>query len=327
MFFDYGIHDYYKPYLEQKIFGIDFVSPIGLSAGFDKNGELSGSIQKCGFGFAEIGTVTPRPQEGNEKPRLFRVVESEALINSLGFNNVGIDALINNIKNDKWRKIPIGINIGPNKNSIDFKDDYTLLLDNIYKNKKFFDYITINVSSPNTKGLRELQQINALGSLLECITNKIKQLEGDKRLPLMLKLSPDMDDDVMVKDIADLAIDCKIDALIISNTTIEKSILAEKYSDYKGGVSGRPLFYKSNMMLKKFYNNTRQSDVKLIGVGGISSGEDALQKIKFGANLVQLYTSMVYHGPFIANVINRSLIKLLQDGGYRNINECVGSDA
>ena len=175
--FDKKVHEYFKPYLSQKYFGLNFDSPVGLAAGFDKNGELTGKIHLNGFGFAEIGTTTPFPQIGNEKPRMFRLIEEEALINRLGFNNDGIYKLIENVeKNSQQRKIPIGINIGPNKDSANFINDYLIMIEKIYEHHRLFNYITINISSPNTQGLRDLQQIESLMALLEAINNKTNKI-------------------------------------------------------------------------------------------------------------------------------------------------------
>jgi dihydroorotate dehydrogenase len=333
--FDFSISEYMKPYLSQNIFGIDFYSPVGLAAGFDKNCELYSSVHKCGFGFSEMGTVTPLSQYGNQKPRIFRLIEDDALINSLGFNNEGIENFIKNAIFSKIKKIPIGINIGPNKDSIDFKEDYKILLDKIYENHFLFDYITINISSPNTKNLRDFHEKNMINDLLETIfkTNNdsidIDQNNQDK-LPIFLKISPDInfENEEYLQDFLDQILSYKeIKGLIISNTTIDKSLVNKKYYNFSGGVSGKPLFSKSTNLLKKIYSITRKYDIKLIGVGGVFSAEDAYCKIKSGASLVQLYTSMIYKGPFIANEINRGLIRMIQNDGFLNIKDVVGIDA
>lgn len=322
---DKSVHDYQKPYLTQRLFNLNFDSPIGLAAGFDKNGEVCSAVDRLGFGFAEIGTVTPKPQAGNPKPRLFRIIENEALINRLGFNNDGVDQLIANVHTNQLKQtIPLGINIGPNKNTTNFIDDYILLIDKIYQNCQLFNYITINISSPNTAGLRDLQEENALNNLLSNIYSKIDSLniESDKKLPVFLKIAPDLDDNAL-DHIIELALKYKIEALIISNTTIDKSTINIKYADYAGGLSGKPLFDKSTQLLAKIYKIT-EGKLKLIGVGGVSNAEDAYQKIKAGASLVQLYTGIIYHGPFLASVINQGLVKLLQKDKFTNISEAIG---
>jgi dihydroorotate dehydrogenase len=325
------VNEYLQPYLSQKMFELNFQSPLGLAAGFDKNCELSSSIHKCGFGFAECGTVTPFPQEGNEKPRVFRLQKEEALINALGFNNDGIDKFLKNLAIAENKKIPVGINIGPNKKSINFLDDYIVLLDKIYEQSYLFDYITINISSPNTERLRNFHDEELLSDLLKKIDEKNKELSVKKNIqeiPVFLKISPDIDQDHdKIMSFLDIISKFNIKALIVGNTTIDRVGIDDKYTGYKGGLSGRPLFQKSTDLLKLIYSKLKDEDIKLIGVGGISSAEDAYKKIKAGASLIQLYTSMIYKGPFIANDINRGLVKLLQNDGFDNISEAIGVEA
>jgi dihydroorotate dehydrogenase len=318
--FDYSIQEYMKTYFSQNICGIQFDSPVGLAAGFDKNGELTGKIHLNGFGFAEIGTITPFPQAGNDKPRMFRAIEDEGLINRLGFNNKGIDALISNVRNNyEDKKIPIGINIGPNKNSQSFINDYEILIEKAYENKDLFDYITINISSPNTPGLRDLQQIDSLRNLLSQINNKIEKINSEKPLPIFLKISPDINEDDMT-DIVHLSIEKKLSGLIVSNTTIDKSHISSQFQNEMGGLSGKPLFQKSTELLRQIYKQSEKKIV-LIGVGGISSGQDCIEKIKAGASLVQLYTGMIYNGLFLADKINKELIEIFQREGIKHISE------
>lgn len=330
--FDYSISEYFKTYLCQNIFNIKFDSPVGLAAGFDKNCQTYDSIHKCGFGFAEFGTVTPKPQFGNQKPRVFRIIENEALINSLGFNNDGIEKFMKNASSSGTKKIPIGINIGPNKDSINFIDDYNLLLENIFKNYSMFDYITINISSPNTKGLRDLHDNEKLDSLLKQIFKKQKELIHEfkikNQIPFFLKISPDIqNDDSSLKSFIDVILQySQIKALIISNTTVERSEIDVKYIDFIGGLSGKPLFEKSTELLRKIFYLTKNTELKLIGAGGISSAKDVYIKMKAGASLINLYTAMIYYGPFLANKINRELINLLQKDGFSNISEIIGID-
>lgn len=330
--FDYSVSEYFKPYLSQNLFGIQFDSPVGLAAGFDKNCELYDSIHKCGFGFAEFGTVTPRLQDGNQKPRVFRIIENEALINSLGFNNDGIDQFMKNALFSKQKQIPIGINIGPNKDSKDFTKDYAFLLEKIFENYSMFDYITINISSPNTKGLRDLHDNEKLEKLLNEIFAKKQELkekfEIQNDIPFFLKISPDINnDELYLKEFLDVIKKYSdIKALIISNTTIDRDLIDKKYQNLSGGLSGKPLFEKSTELLKKIYSLIKNDKIKIIGIGGISCAKDAYIKIKAGASLIGFYTGMIYRGPFLANEINRELITLLQNDGFENIFEVIGSE-
>lgn len=318
--FDYQVQDYMKAYFSQEICGIKFDSPIGLAAGFDKNGELTGKIHLNGFGFAEIGTITPLPQYGNDKPRMFRVVEDEGLINRLGFNNKGIDELISNVrKSHRNKKIPIGINIGPNKNSADFIHDYEILIEKVYLNSELFDYITINVSSPNTPGLRDLQKIDSLKELLSKVNRKVEKINPEKRLSIFLKISPDINENDMT-DIVNLSLENNLSGLIVSNTTVDKSGISSNLKNEMGGLSGKPLFNQSTDLLREIHKIVGKKIV-LIGVGGISSGQDCLGKIKAGASLVQLYTGMVYHGLFLADKINKELVEIFQKEGIKHISE------
>ena len=329
--FNHQVHEYFKPYLSQNYFGLTFNSPIGLAAGFDKNGETSGAIHLNGFGFAEVGTTTPFPQEGNEKPRLFRLIEEEALINRLGFNNSGIHDLIENVKNDSSkRKIPLGINIGPNKDSKDFINDYLLMLEKIYENQHLFNYITINISSPNTPGLRDMQKVESLRELLKKINEKIDgiisndETHNTKKLPLFVKISPDLNENDLT-DIIHVAISEKVSGLIVSNTTINKDHIKNPLKSQQGGLSGKPLFEKSTKLLSEIYKMTH-GELFLIGVGGISTAEDVIEKMRAGASLVQLYTAIVYHGPFVANKINEDLVKYLQREKIDNVGMLVGKE-
>ena len=321
--FNKQIPDYFENYLSQEYFGINFKSPLGLAAGFDKNGELTGKIHLNGFGFTEVGTTTPLYQYGNEKPRVFRVIEEEGLINRLGFNNDGIDKLIQNVsKSENSRRIPVGINIGPNKSSKNFVNDYLLMIGKIYDNRQLFDYITINISSPNTSGLRDLQQIESLKELLEQINFKIDSFKIENPLPLFVKIAPDLDDND-VSDIVSLTMNQRVSGLIVSNTTIDKSYINSSLKSQSGGLSGKPLFDKSTKLLSEVYKIV-DDKMLLIGVGGISSASDVITKMRAGASLVQLYTSMIYQGLFVVNKINRELVSILQRDGVKNIGDIVG---
>jgi len=312
--------------LNLKVFDINFANPIGLSAGFDKNAEAIKALSKFGFGFIEAGTVTPKEQIGNDKPRLFRLVEDQAIINRLGFNNLGADNFLNNLKNfsQDQSKINIGVNIGKNKDTIDAVDDYIFLLNKFYQHAK---YITINISSPNTKNLRDLQNEDHLDIFLQKISSQKKQLKDkfNKNLPLLLKIAPDLDLEQQ-KNIAHIVLKNQIDGIIISNTTIDSNLnLQSKLSVESGGLSGAPLFEKSNQILKNFYKFT-EGKIPLIGVGGIKNAEDIYKKIKCGASLVQLYSAFIYQGFGVVEKMKKDLSELVKKDGFDNISKAIGCE-
>ena len=311
--------------LHQHLFGLDFNNPLGLAAGFDKNAEVVSPLLSLGFGFVEIGTVTPLPQIGNKKPRIFRLFEEQAVINHLGFNNRGVEYVkaklsrlnLNNLSNGV-----VGINIGKNLNTKNAIDDYCLCFEDL---GKLAHYTTINVSSPNTPGLRDLQNRKNLEKLIKNLQNRKETNTELKSKPLLLKISPDLDDQ-QLRDIALISLANGIEGLIISNTTIDRpNSLMSKAKNLSGGLSGKPLFKKSTRVLKKIYALTNGS-IPIIGVGGISNGEDCYQKIKSGASLVQLYTALVFKGPKLINHIKRELIFCLKTDGFKNIKEAIGKD-
>lgn len=311
------------PMLQQTLWGINFENPVGLAAGFDKNGETIANLHKQGFGFAEVGTVTPKPQDGNPKPRIFRLEEDLAVINRLGFNNEGADAVYARLKALPKTSMVVGVNIGRNKDCEHPIKDYTHL---VQRMAEVADYITINVSSPNTKGLRDLQQKRHLEELLkEVIQMRDAQMASrQKPLPLMLKIAPDIDQ-ATKEDIAELVLSQKLDGLIVSNTTIKRpNTLQNARRSEVGGLSGPPLFSASTKLLAQMYGLTK-GQLPLIGVGGISSSEDAYQKILAGASLVQLYTAFVYQGFGLVGKINDGLVKMLAHSGYTNITHAVGT--
>ena len=298
--------------------GKKFSNPIGLAAGFDKSAEVYNSLIRFGFGFVEVGTVTPLKQSGNTKPRLFRLEEDEALINRLGFNNDGIEIVKNRIKSEKSKGI-LGINIGPNKNTKNQKNDFRLGLENFFN---IADYITINISSPNTQGLRDFHDQEKLKDLLLTL-NKIKK---DKKtdIPLLLKISPDITD-IDIEKITDTAIKNKISAIILTNTTNgNRDWLASEIKKEQGGLSGVPLQKISTNMIKKFHKKLNGS-IPIIGVGGVNSGKSAYEKIIAGASLLQLYTGLVYKGPTVVKEIKKELIKILKAEGFKNIKEAIGT--
>ena len=299
------------------LLGKNFPNPIGLAAGFDKSAEAYNSLLKLGFGFVEVGTVTPLKQLGNPKPRIFRLESDEALINRLGFNNDGMEVIKNRINSDKKKGI-LGINIGPNKNTKSQKNDFCLGLE------KFFDiadYITVNISSPNTERLRDFHDQEKLEDLLLAL-NKIKK-ENKTNVPLLLKVSPDIEDNHISK-IADMAIKNNISAVILTNTTNgNRNNLTSEIKKEEDGLSGKPLQEISTNIIKIFYKELK-GKIPIIGVGGINSGKSAFEKITAGASLLQLYTSFVYRGPSTAKNIKKELIQILKAEGMKNIEEAVG---
>ncbi len=309
--------------LSQHLMGLDFPNPIGLAAGFDKNAEVMHSMFSFGFGFLEVGTITPQPQIGNSKPRVFRLSEDKAIINSLGFNNKGIKKVKKNLikyqKSYLNNKI-VGVNIGKNKNSIEAIDDYLIGLEEL---GDLASYITINISSPNTKGLRDLQLRGKIEKLIKKIINKRDEIKNIHAKPILIKISPDLNED-QLRDIALISLANNIDGLILTNSTIKReSNLISINKEQKGGLSGKPLYNNSNIVLKKIYELTN-GQIPLIGVGGISSGRDCYEKIKSGASLIQLYTALVYSGPNLINSMKGDLIDLIKTDGYKNVSEVIG---
>jgi len=310
--------------LQQTLWSLDFKSPVGMAAGFDKNAEAIKALQQFGFGFVEVGTVTPKAQKGNDKPRLFRLQEDRAIINRLGFNNKGAEVFAKNISQNKTLKEIIGINIGKNKDTENAISDYILLLEKFYGSAS---YITVNISSPNTKNLRDLQKEDQLDLFLSTLILKARELEKlhNKKTPIWLKVAPDLTLEEQ-KTIAQIALKNKIDALIISNTTISRpQNLKSKNAQEVGGLSGEPLFEKSNEVLKNFYKFT-EGQIVLVGVGGIKNAQDAYAKIKCGASLVQIYSGLIYQGFGVVEKINRDLSELVEKDGFKNISQAIGID-
>ena len=305
--------------LNIELLGKNFPNPIGLAAGFDKSGEVYNSLLKFGFGFVEIGTVTPLKQFGNPKPRIFRLEDDSALINRLGFNNDGIEIIKNRIKSEKKKGV-VGINIGPNKNTKDQKNDFCIGLKNFFD---IADYITVNISSPNTEGLRDFHDQKKLEDLLLAL-NKIKS-ENKINIPLLLKISPDIKDN-QISEIAVSAIKNDISGIILTNTTnSNKDKLISDFKIEEGGLSGEPLQQISTNMIKKFYKQLN-GKIPIIGVGGVNSGKSAYEKIIAGASLLQLYTGLVYKGPSIVKNIKKELIQILKVEGLNNIKDAIGKN-
>ncbi len=303
--------------LNIELLGKKFPNPIGLAAGFDKSAEVYNSLLKLGFGFVEVGTVTPLKQYGNPKPRVFRLEEDQALINRLGFNNDGMEEIKSRIKSNSKKGI-LGVNIGPNKETKNQKNDFCLGLKNFFD---IADYITVNISSPNTEGLRDFHDQQKLVDLIVSL-NKIKKDNGTN-IPLLLKISPDINNS-HIPEITDAAIKNNISAIILTNTTEgHKDNLISSLKKEKGGLSGDPLSQISTNMIKNFAKELN-GKIPIIGVGGVNSGKSAYEKILAGASLLQLYTSFVYRGPSAAKDIKKELIQILKSEGISNIKDVIG---
>lgn len=296
------------PRLRQTVAGLDFPNPLGMAAGYDKNAEVPEALLKLGFGFTEIGTVTPKPQQGNPRPRIFRLVEDDAVINRLGFNNEGHEAAFLRLQQISRAGI-VGVNIGANKDSEDRIADYVAGIRRFYSVARYF---TANISSPNTPGLRDLQARESLAALLSSVlTARDEEAEkAGRKIPVFLKIAPDLTDEGM-DDIAAEALAHSLDGLIVSNTTLSRDGLKDQVQAKEtGGLSGAPLFEKSTAVLARMRKRIGPV-LPIIGVGGVSSAETALEKVRAGADLVQLYSCMVYEGPGLPGTIVRDLSKLL----------------
>ena len=301
-----------------KIFNKSINNPIGMAAGFDKNAEVYNQLFKLGYGFVEVGTVTPLSQYGNPKPRVFRLVEDEALINRLGFNNHGANDVKLRIQNNPKIGL-LGINIGPNKDTQNRLEDYLIGIRTFHE---LADYITINISSPNTENLRNFHDETKLEELLTEIVNEKKKLKS--KIPIVVKIAPDIKDNEIEK-ISNVLLAKNIEAAIISNTSNDtRERLKDIQKHQKGGLSGKPIEDKSNLLINKFYKFLK-GQIKIIGVGGVDSGLSAYNKFLSGANLVQLYTGMVYKGPNIVNLIKNELAELLEKDGVKNFSEIIGN--
>lgn len=302
-----------------ELLGLRFSNPIGLAAGFDKDAQAPDAMLKFGFGFVECGTLTPRPQPGNPKPRLFRLARDRAVVNRLGFNNRGVDDAARRLAR-RGRHGIVGINIGANKDSADRIADYATGFERL---APFADYVAINVSSPNTPGLRGLQNRDELRRLLLTLTQV--RARHELRMPLLLKIAPDLDEHAM-DDIAREVLDCAIEGLIVSNTTLARSAsLKSANARQAGGLSGEPLFEPSTRVLAEMRRRVGARLV-LVGVGGVSSGAGAYAKIRAGASLVQLYTALAYEGPGLVARIKRELLECLARDGFSHIRDAVGAD-
>jgi dihydroorotate dehydrogenase len=310
------------PRLTQTVAGLTFANPLGMAAGYDKNAEVPEALLRLGFGFTEIGTVTPKPQAGNDKPRIFRLVEDDAVINRLGFNNEGHQAALTRLRGCS-RDAMIGVNIGANKDSADRIADYVAGIRAFYGVARYF---TANISSPNTPGLRDLQARESLATLLSAVlaARDEEAAKTGRRLPVFLKIAPDLTEEAM-DDIAAEALSHALDGLIVSNTTLSRDGLRDqRQAKESGGLSGKPLFEKSTAVLAKMRKRVGP-DLPIIGVGGVSSAETAAEKIRAGADLVQLYSCMVYEGPSLPGRIVRGLSDLCDRDKLSSIADIRGS--
>ena len=306
------------PIFKTKIFDKEIDNPIGMAAGFDKNAEVYNALFRLGFGFVEVGTITPLKQYGNSKPRVFRLVEDEALINRLGFNNHGAKTVLDRIKSNKKLGL-LGINVGPNKDSDNRLNDYLIGLRTFHE---VADYITINISSPNTENLRSFHEESKLQELLASILKEKNDLKSN--VPIVVKISPDIDEN-QINLISEILLENEINAIIISNTSeSSRNLLSDIQRHQKGGLSGKPIETKSNILINKFYKLLK-GKIKIIGVGGVDSGQAAYAKFLAGADFIQLYTGMVFKGPNIAGIIKKDLKDLLLRDGVKNFNEIVGN--
>lgn len=306
------------PSLSQVLWKQTFTSPVGVAAGFDKNAHAYRELANFGFGFVEIGAITPLPQNGNPRPRVFRLTDDYGVINRFGFNNDGMDIIIRRLAKNKSVAKPVWANIGANKDSSDRIDDYRQVLARVCQ---YVDGITLNVSSPNTQNLRNLQAADMLHMLVDACRSELTSHTGVD-IPLLIKIAPDIDEGALAAIVE--ATRGKVDGIIATNTTIERSDLKSRYSCQTGGLSGRPLFEKSTQVLYNLYALT-QGEIPLIGVGGVENAATAYTKIKAGASLVQLYTGLVYHGLEVCRDINHGLAQYLKKDGYDSITQAIGA--
>lgn len=307
-----------SPRLATEVAGLKLPNPVGLAAGFDKNAEAVDALSAAGFGFIEVGAATPRPQPGNPRPRLFRLTEDRAAINRFGFNNGGADAVAARLAARRSGGVPVGLNLGANKDSADRAGDYALVLATCGAHA---DFATVNVSSPNTAGLRDLQAAGALSDVLDRVLGARAALP--RPIPVFVKIAPDLDPEALAA-IAEAALASGIDGIIATNTTLAREGLHSAHASEAGGLSGAPLFERSTRVLAALSKHTSGA-VPLIGVGGVGSAEQAFAKIRAGASAVQLYTAMVFEGLSVAGRIARGLDRLLEDSGFATVADAVGT--
>jgi dihydroorotate dehydrogenase len=309
------------------LWGLHFRNPIGLAAGLDKNGQAVAGFSSIGFGFVEVGTITPKPQPGNEKPRIFRLPPDQALINRMGFNNMGADAMAENLRSLRSRSIPVAVNIGKNKATPNERaeEDYRKCIEKLYT---YADFFVVNVSSPNTPDLRNLQHGDDLQRLLRAVKEQIAQDQSkhkDHGRPVLIKIAPDLSESELHYTI-EAIVHNQMSGVIATNTTLSRDGLTHANARETGGLSGRPLFKKSTEMVRSIYRMTG-GKLSIIGSGGIFSAQDAYEKIRAGASMVEIYTALIYEGPALIKRLNRELKELLQRDGFTHISQAVGADA
>ncbi|XP_060924348.1 dihydroorotate dehydrogenase (quinone), mitochondrial [Limanda limanda] len=315
--------------LEVNVLGLKFKNPIGIAAGFDKHGEAVDGLYKMGFGFVEVGSITPKPQEGNPKPRVFRLPADQAVVNRYGFNSCGLAEVQQRLKAREEAQqeqskagLPLGINLGKNKLSQDAGADY---LEGVRMLGPLADYLVVNVSSPNTPGLRDLQGKAELHQLLNTVLKERDALQGKHKPPVLVKIAPDLTAQDK-QDIAAVVTELGVDGLMVSNTTVSRpETLQDPHKSEVGGLSGQPLKDLSTSTVREMYNLTK-GKIPIVGIGGVASGQDAMDKIRAGASLVQLYTALTYQGPPIVSKIKRELEQLLKEEGFSSVSEAVGAD-
>lgn len=320
----YGVS--YSPALAQTLWGIDFAHPVGLAAGLDKNAKAVPGFSQLGFGFMEVGTITPRPQPGNEQPRLFRLPVDQALINRMGFNNVGVDEMARNLQKAGKRTIPVAINIGKNKTTPNeqAEEDYRACIRALFE---YGDFFVVNISSPNTPDLRNLQHGNDLCRLLDAVTEEM-QLQEEKHRhpgkPILVKIAPDLTDEELELTVRTIK-ESGVSGIIATNTTLSREGLVHANKGEAGGLSGRPLTKRSTEVIKQVYRLT-EGKLPIIGSGGIFSAEDAYDKIRAGASLVEVYTALIYEGPGLLGRLNEGIAALLKRDGFTHISQAIGAD-
>lgn len=305
------------PRLAVSLCGLNFANPLGLAAGYDKGGEVPVPMWRAGFGHVEVGTVTPLPQPGNSKPRAFRLTKDRAVINRYGFNSQGAAVVARRLSGLGKREGILGINIGANKNSADFAGDYET---GIHTFVELADYLTVNISSPNTPGLRGLQATAPLADLLK----RVSEARGNRAVPIFVKIAPDLDDQA-ISDISKVLKTSSVDALIVSNTTLSRDGLVSAAKSEAGGLSGEPLFERSTIVLARMVQ-ALEGAMPVIGVGGVGSAQQAIAKMRAGASLVQLYSALIYEGPALANTIAQGLSQLCEQEGLASITEITGTE-
>ncbi|WP_028547845.1 quinone-dependent dihydroorotate dehydrogenase [Paenibacillus sp. UNC451MF] len=319
----YGVPEYRE--LATTLWGIRFSNPIGLAAGLDKNAKAVHGFSNIGFGFMEVGTVTPKPQAGNEQPRLFRLPEDDALINRMGFNNVGIETMAEHLRQTGKRSIPVAVNIGKNKTTPNeqAEEDYRLCIRGLYT---YGDFFVVNISSPNTPDLRNLQHGDDLSRLLAAVKDEMHlqhQKHGGPEKPVLVKIAPDLEQEEVTYMVATI-VNSGVSGIIASNTTISRAGLTHKNKGETGGLSGKPLTERSTKLIHTIYAAT-EGKLPIIGSGGIFTAEDAYAKICAGASLVEVYTALIYEGPGLIRQLNEGLRTLLRKDGFKDISEAVGS--